>query len=101
MSDFKVAARCSTPRTEVLIGDRGYDADCCATHPSPADRRVHSLENQSQGADPSRPVPYVGDKIEIMFGSLEDRRRIHPRYNRRAHTFMSAFALAAIVIFLL
>jgi transposase len=38
-------------------------------------------------------------KIEIMFGRLKDRRRIHTRYDRCAHTFMSAIALAALVIF--
>ena len=38
-------------------------------------------------------------KIEIMFGRLKDWRRIHTRYDRCAHTFMSAIALAAVVIF--
>jgi len=38
-------------------------------------------------------------KIEIMFGKLKDWRRIHTRYDRCAHTFVSAISLAAIVIF--
>ena len=38
-------------------------------------------------------------RIENMFGRLKDRRRIHTRYDRCAHTFMSAIALAATVIF--
>ena len=38
-------------------------------------------------------------KIENMFGKLKDWRRIHTRYDRCAHTFMSAIAIAAIVIF--
>jgi len=38
-------------------------------------------------------------KIENMFGRLKDWRRIHTRYDRCAHTFMSAIFLAAIVIF--
>lgn len=38
-------------------------------------------------------------KIEIMFGRIKDWRRIHTRFDRCAHTFMSAIALAAIVIF--
>ena len=34
-----------------------------------------------------------------MFGKLKDWRRIHTRYDRCAHTFMSAIAIAATVIF--
>ena len=34
-----------------------------------------------------------------MFGRLEDWRRIHTRYDRCAHAFMSAIALTAVVIF--
>ena len=33
-------------------------------------------------------------KIEIMFGRLKDWRRIATRYDRCAHTFMSAIAQA-------
>ena len=38
-------------------------------------------------------------KIENMFGKLKDWRRIHTRYDRRAHTFMSAICIAATFIF--
>ena len=40
-------------------------------------------------------------KIENMFGKLKGWHRIHTRYDRCAHTFMSAIvpAIAAIVIF--
>ncbi len=34
-----------------------------------------------------------------MFGKLKDWRRIQTHCDRRAHTFMSAIAIAAIVIF--
>jgi transposase len=34
-----------------------------------------------------------------MFGTLKDWRRIHIRYDRSAHTFMSAICLAVTVIF--
>ncbi|MSO67268.1 MAG: transposase, partial [Pseudolabrys sp.] len=37
-------------------------------------------------------------KIENMFGRLKDWRRVHTRYDRCAHTFMSAICIAAIVI---
>ena len=40
-------------------------------------------------------------KIESMFGRLRDWWRIHTRYDRCAHTFLSAIAIAiaATVIF--
>ncbi len=38
-------------------------------------------------------------RIENMFGRLKDWRRIHTRYDRCTHTFMSAIAMAATVIF--
>ena len=46
------------------------------------------------------PIIYrLRHKIENMFGRLKDRRRIHTRYDRCAHTFMSAICIAATVIF--
>jgi transposase len=38
-------------------------------------------------------------KIENMFARLKDWRRIHTRYDRCAHTFLSAIAFAATFIF--
>jgi transposase len=37
--------------------------------------------------------------LESMFGRLKDWRRVHTRYDRCAHTFMSAICIAAFVIF--
>lgn len=39
------------------------------------------------------------DRIENMFSKLKDWRRIHTRYDRCAHTFMSATCIAATDIF--
>jgi transposase len=50
-------------------------------------------------------IPYDADlykqrsRIERMFGRLKDWRRIATRYDRCAHTFMSAICIAASVIF--
>jgi transposase len=41
----------------------------------------------------------AGTKLDNMFGGLKDWRRLHTRYDRCAHTFMSAIFLAAVVIF--
>lgn len=38
-------------------------------------------------------------RIENLFARLEDWRRIHTRYDRCAHTFLSAMAFAAALIF--
>src|ERR1700710_2720295 len=103
MSDYKGAALMldALPKAKALLGDRGYDADrlrqalatrgIAACIPSKANRKV--------------PIPHDATlyrcrhKIEIMFGRLKDWRRIHTRYDRCAHTFMSAICIAATVIF--
>ena len=103
MSDYKGAALMldALPQAGTLLGDRGYDADwlrqalaargITACIPSKTNRKV--------------PIPHdttlyrCRHKIEIMFGRLKDWRRIHTRYDRCAHTFMSAIAIAATVIF--
>jgi len=103
MSDYKGAALMidAFPKAKALLGDRGYDADwlraaladrgIAACIPSKVNRRVQ--------------IPHdIGlyrrrHKIENMFGRLKDWRRIHTRYDRCDHTFMSAICIAAAVIF--
>ena len=41
----------------------------------------------------------AGQRCEIMFGRLKDWRRVATRYDRNPVIFLSAIALAAIVIF--
>ena len=103
MSDYKGAALMleALPKAKVLIGDRGYDADWLRQ--AIADRNIAACIPSKV----NRKVPIPHDaalyrqrhKIEIMFGRLKDWRRNHTRYDRCAHTFMSAIALAATVIF--
>jgi transposase len=103
MSDYKGAALMidSFPKAKALLADRGYDADwfrhalakrgITACIPSKTNRKV--------------PIPHDAalyrqrHKVENMFGKLKDWRRIHTRYDRCAHTFMSAICIAATVIF--
>jgi transposase len=103
MSDYKGAALMFDvlPKAKELLGDKGYDADwfrdalakraITPCIPSRSNRRV--------------PIPHdrmlyrQRYKIENMFGKLKDWRRIHTRYDRCAHTFMSAICIAATVIF--
>lgn len=89
------------PRAKTLLGDRGYDADWF---------RVALVKRGISACIPSktnRKVPIPHDRvlyrqrhrIENMFGKLKDWRRIHTRYDRCAHTFISAICIAAAVIF--
>ena len=103
MSDYKGAALMFDvlPKAKELLGDKGYDADwfrdalakrgITPCIPSRSNRRVqipHDCMLYRQR-----------HKIENMFGKLKDWRRIHTRYDRCAHTFMSAICIAATVIF--
>ncbi len=103
MSDYKGAALMlgALPTARELIGDKGYDADwfrealtargITPCIPSKSNRKI---------AIPHNPTLYrERHKVEIMFGRLKDWRRIHTRYDRCAHTFSSAIAIAATVIF--
>ena len=103
MSDYKGAALMfdSLPKAKVMIADKGYDGDwfrqalaarkTIACIPSKSNRKVQI---------PHDPVLYrQRHHVENMFGKLKDWRRIHTRYDRCAHTFMSAICIAATVIF--
>ena len=103
MSDYKGAALIlsALPEAKELLGDRGYDADwfrkaldergITACIPGRSNRRIPI------GYD--RELYRQRHKIENMFGRLKDWRRIHTRYDRCAHTFMSAICIAATVIY--
>jgi transposase len=103
MSDYKGAALMidALPRAKALLADRGYDADWF---------RAALTERGITPCSPSKvnrkvPIPHDAvlyrqrHRIENMFGKLKDWRRIHTRYDRCAHTFMSAICIAATVIF--
>jgi transposase len=103
VSDYTGAAALldSLPKTQWLLGDRGYDADWFRD------------ALQAKGITPcipgrkSRNEPIKYDKrryksrnrIEIMFGRLKDWRRVATRYDRCPTVFLSAIALAATVLF--
>ena len=103
MSDYKGAALMldALPRAKALLGDRGYDANWFRA--ALADRKIAacipSKVNRKVQIPHDTALYRQRHKIEIMFGRLKDWRRIHTRYDRCAHTFMSAISIAAIVIF--
>ena len=89
------------PKVDWLLGDRGYDADWLRD----------ALKNKGiRACIPGRkqrktPVKYDKrrykrrNRIEIMFGRLKDWRRVATRYDRCPKVFLSAIALAAVVIY--
>lgn len=103
VSDYTGAAALldGFPKAQWLLGDRGYNADWFRD------------ALQETGITPcipgrkSRTKPVKYDKrryrnrnrIEIIFGRLKDWRRVATRYDRCSKTFLSAVALAAIVLF--
>lgn len=103
VSDYTGAAALlsSLPPAKSLLADKGYDADLFRD--ALADRGINvcipSKSNRKIHIPHDRATYRKRHKIENMFGKLKDWRRIHTRYDRYAHTFMSAIAIAAIVIF--
>ena len=101
MSDYKGAALMLPvlPKARELLGDKGYDADWFRQ--ALAERGITAcIPSRSNRKKPvNRALYRQRHKIENMFGRLKDWRRIHTRYDRCAHTFMSAISIAATVIF--
>ena len=60
---------------------------------------IPSKSNRKAPIEHDRVLYRQRHMIENMFGRLKDWRRIHTRYDRCAHTFMSAICIAASVIF--
>jgi len=103
MSDYKGALLMfdAMPRARALLGDKGYDADWFRS--ALAERGIEpcipSKTNRKVAIPHDRMLYRQRHRIENMFGKLKDWRRIHTRYDRCAHTFMSAISIAATVIF--
>lgn len=103
MSDYKGAALTldALPPAKELIADRGYDSDWYrqALHAKGIKPCIPGRKN--------RKVPLAYDtklyrqrhRIEKKFAKLKDWRRVATRYDRCAHTFMSAIVIAATMLF--
>ena len=103
MSDFKGAALMidDLPPAKVLLGDKGYAADWFreALAKRGIEACIPSKSNRKEPIPHDQALYKRRHKIENMFGRIKDWRRIHTRYDRCAHTFMSAICIAATVIF--
>jgi transposase len=103
MSDHKGAALMldALPSARVLIGDKGYDSDRFrqALTARGIEPCIPSRRGRKRRIPHDRKLYRQRHRIENMFGRLKDWRRIAMRYDRCAHTFMSAICLAATVLF--
>ncbi len=89
------------PSSEHMLADRGYDADWYRE--ALEDKGITPCIPSRKG----RKVPIPHDetlyckrhKIENSFARLKDWRRVSTRYDRCPKVFLSACALAAVVMF--
>ena len=103
VSDYTGAAALlsSLPPAKLLLADRGYDADWfrAALAARGIGACIPSKSNRKIPIPHDRALYRKRHRIENMFAKLKDWRRIATRYDRCAHTFLSAIAIAATVIF--
>jgi len=103
LSDYKgaLALLSSLPKAKWLLADRGYDADWFrnALKERKIDPCIPSRKNRKIAIPHDTKRYRQRHRIENMFGRLKDWRRIAMRYDRCPEIFLSAIALAAIVIF--
>ena len=89
------------PQAAALIADRGYDSNWFRD--SLAERGtipcIPPTKNRKKALEYDKTLYRQRHKIENMFGRIKDWRRVAMRYDRCAHTFMSAISIAAAVIF--
>ena len=102
-NDHKTAAAVidKLPPADFMLADRAYSS--AAFRQALVERGItpcippHASHRIQHTYDP---VLYrQRHRIENLFARLKDWRRIHTRYDRCAHTFLSAIALAAVFIF--
>lgn len=89
------------PAAKAMLADRGYDADwfrqaLVARGVTPC---IPSKRNRKTHIPHDIALYRQRHRIENMFARIKDWRRIHTRYDRCAHTFLSAIAFAAAFIF--
>ncbi len=90
----------SIPDVDWLLGDRGYDGHWFRE--ALQDKGIRAcIPGRKQR---KKPIGYDKrykrrNRIEIMFGRLKDWRHVATRYDRCPKVFLSAIALAALVIY--
>ena len=103
MNDHKGAALTlnALPPARVLIADRGYDSDGyrAALRKKRITPCIPPRRNRKVQIAYDTKLYRERHRIENMFAKLKDWRRVATRYDRCAHTFMSAIVIAATMLF--
>lgn len=103
MSDYKGAALMleALPTAKQLIADRGYDGDWYreALQAKGIEPCIPGRKNRKVQPAYDAKLHRQRHRIENMFARLKDWRRVATRYDRCAHTFMSAIVIAATMLF--
>jgi transposase len=91
------------PPAKHLIGDEGYDSDEFrkALRAKKIKACIPPRSNRKVQRKYSKQLYKQRHKVEYVFGTLKDWRRISTRYDRCPHTFFSAICIAATFIFYL
>lgn len=91
----------SLQNVDWLLGDRGYDADWFREALKYKGIRacIPGRKRRNKAVKYDKRRYKRRNRIEIMFGRLKDWRRVATRYDRCPKVFLSAIALAAIVIY--
>ena len=91
----------SLPKVDWLLGDRGYDADWFRDALKDKGIRacIPGRKQRTTMVKYGKRRYKRRNRIEIMFGRLKDWRRVATRYDRCPKVFLSAIALAAVVIY--
>ena len=89
------------PNVKWLLGDRGYDADWFreALQDKGIRACIPGRKQRKKAVKYDKRRYKRRNRIEIMFGRLKDWRRVATRYDRCPKVFLSAIALAALVIY--
>jgi len=89
------------PDADWLLGDRGYDADWFREALKDKGIRacIPGRKRRKKTVKYDKRRYKRRNRIEIMFGRLKDWRRVATRYDRCPKVFLSAVALAALVIY--
>ena len=91
----------SLPNAQWLLGDRGYDADWFreALKDKGIRECIPGCKQRKKTVRYDKRRYKRRNRIEIMFGRLKDWRRVETRYDRCPKVYLSASALAALVIY--
>ncbi len=103
VSDYRGAATVlpALPDANTLLADRGYDSNWFREPLAASDIEpcIPGRKNRKEPIEYDTELYKQRNLVERMFGRLKDWRRVATRYDRCAHTFMSAICIAATVIF--